>query len=189
MADGLTFVGRRQTATLFRFSVDVEFEAQTAGEEAGITVFRSQQQHIDLSIVAGESGESGVVPAAQQLRFRATTFGRPNTTTPEEVVVEIPTSWPRAPIRLVVEAGDDEGYSFSTESTRGKLEVKEMGRAGADIVTSGTGRFVGTLVGAYATNNNGTGRTNAYLSRWRYTPLAQKISVGVYVDVKEVSHP
>lgn len=130
VADGLTFVGRRQTATLFGFSVDVEFEARMAGEEAGITVFRSQEQHVDLSIIAGESGAAGVVPAARQLRFRATTFGRPDMTAPEEVVVEIPTSWLRGPIRLVVEAGGGERYNFSGESTRGKVEVREMGWAG-----------------------------------------------------------
>ncbi|KFY86582.1 hypothetical protein V500_07513 [Pseudogymnoascus sp. VKM F-4518 (FW-2643)] len=172
-----------------RVSVDVEFEAWMEGEEAGITVFRSQEQHINLSIVAGESGAAGVVPAARQLRLRATTFGRLDMAALEGVVVGIPMSWLRGPIRFVVEAGDDEGYNFSAESTWGKLEVREVGRAGADIVTSGSGRFVGTLVGAYAMNNNGTGTANAYPSRWRYTPLAQKLADGgVYVDAK-VSHP
>lgn len=64
---------------------------------------------------------------------------------PEEVVVEIPESWGGSPVRLVAEARDDEGYTFSAESTRGKKEVRVIGRAGADIVTSGTGRFVGKL--------------------------------------------
>ena len=142
--DGLTFVGRRQTATLFKFSVDVDFEPRAVGKEAGITVFISQEQHINLSIVA--TGQStGLVTAERQLRFRATTFGKPDVMAPEEVVVEIPESWGGSPVRLVAEARDDEGYTFSAESTRGKKEVRVIGRAGADIVTSGTGRFVGKL--------------------------------------------
>ncbi|KFY39414.1 hypothetical protein V495_05949, partial [Pseudogymnoascus sp. VKM F-4514 (FW-929)] len=171
--DGLTFVGRRQTATLFEFSVDVEFDARIEGEEAVITVFISQGQHLDLSIVAGQ------YETAPQLRFRAATFGKANATAVEERVVDIPKAWPNAPIRLLVEAKDDERYTFSASSTRGKSEVKEMGTGGADILTGGLGRFVGTLVGAYATNNNGNGTASAYLSRWRYTPIAQKIAEGV----------
>ncbi|OBT76676.1 hypothetical protein VF21_03911 [Pseudogymnoascus sp. 05NY08] len=154
VADGLTFVGRRQSATLFKFSVDIDFDAKIEGEEAGITT----------------TGTDGAATTTQrQLRFRATTFGKPNITAPGEVVVDIPRSWMGGPVRLIVEARDDEVYIFSASSTRGKKgegEVREMGRARAGIVTGGSGRFVGTLVGAYATRNNGTGTAKAYLSRW-----------------------
>jgi beta-xylosidase len=137
--DGLTFVGRRQTATLFEFSVDVEFDARIAGEEAGITVFISQGQHLDLSIIAEQS------ETAPQLRFRAATFGKANATAVEERVVDIPKAWLNAPIRLLVEAKDDERYTFSASSTRGKPEVKQMGTGGAGNLTGGLGRFVGKL--------------------------------------------
>ncbi|KFY16288.1 hypothetical protein V492_01444 [Pseudogymnoascus sp. VKM F-4246] len=173
--EAVTFVGRRQGVTLFEYSVDLEFTATIEGEEAGVTVFISREQHVDLGII----GEGG----GRQLRFSATTFGKPNATAPEERVVDIPPSW-GGKVRLQVEARDDKSYTFSAASTHGKHEVLEMGRAGADIVTSGTGRFVGTLVGAYATTNDGMGSTKAYLGRWRYTPLKQKVGEGVYVDVK-----
>ncbi|KFZ01168.1 hypothetical protein V501_10177 [Pseudogymnoascus sp. VKM F-4519 (FW-2642)] len=72
VADGLTFIARRQTATLFKFSVDLEFDPKVEREEAGVTVFISREQHIDLAIVSG-------LPAAEvrRLRFKATTFGKP----------------------------------------------------------------------------------------------------------------
>lgn len=38
----------------------------------------------------------------------------------------------------MVDAGDDESHIFPAASTRDKLEVKEMGKAGADIVSNGT---------------------------------------------------
>jgi ABC-type sulfate transport system substrate-binding protein len=57
-----------------------------------------------------------------------------------------------------------------------------------NLITETLINFTGTLVGAYATNNNGNGTASAYLSRWRYTPVAQEIAKGVYVPVKP-AHP
>ncbi|OBT86129.1 hypothetical protein VE02_05422 [Pseudogymnoascus sp. 03VT05] len=98
VSDGLTFVGRRQTATLFKFSIDLDFDARVEGEEAVITVFISQEQHIDLCIIPPQTtSTNGAVTTTttqeRRLRFRATTFGKPNITAPEEVVVDIPQSW------------------------------------------------------------------------------------------------
>ena len=39
---GQTFVGRRQTDTLFTFSVNLQFSPQAQGDEAGISVFLTQ---------------------------------------------------------------------------------------------------------------------------------------------------
>jgi hypothetical protein len=41
--------------------------------------------------------------------------------------------------------------------------------------------MTGALVGAYATANNGTGTTLAYISRWRYTGIAQQIDNNTFV--------
>jgi len=40
---------------------------------------------------------------------------------------------------------------------------------------------LGSLVGAYATNNNGTGTAPAYVSNWRYQGLAQGVDNGVFI--------
>jgi hypothetical protein len=41
--------------------------------------------------------------------------------------------------------------------------------------------MAGSLVGAYATANNGTGTTPAYFSRWRYRGIAQEIDTNTFV--------
>lgn len=39
-------------------------------------------------------------------------------------------------------------------------------------------KFIGTLVGAYATSNGGAGKTESYISRWRYQGKGQDIGNG-----------
>lgn len=53
LTEGTTFVGRRQVDTLFTFSVDVDFEPRSPGEEAGVTVYLDEARHIDLGIFPG----------------------------------------------------------------------------------------------------------------------------------------
>lgn len=48
---GLSFIGRRQTHSLFDFSVELSFTPEVIGQEAGITAFLTQVNHIDLSLV------------------------------------------------------------------------------------------------------------------------------------------
>lgn len=43
--------------------------------------------------------------------------------------------------------------------------------------------LIGTLVGIYATNNNGTGQTTSDWTRWRYKPVAQEVDEREFVDV------
>jgi len=40
---------------------------------------------------------------------------------------------------------------------------------------------LGSLVGVYATNKNGTGLAPAYVSKWRYQGLAQGVDNGVFI--------
>ncbi|KAK6086702.1 Non-reducing end alpha-L-arabinofuranosidase BoGH43A 7 [Seiridium cupressi] len=48
---GQTFVGRRQQSTLFTYSVNLEFSPKLLEEEAGVSVFLTQNHHLDLGIV------------------------------------------------------------------------------------------------------------------------------------------
>ncbi|KAK5634591.1 hypothetical protein RRF57_010304 [Xylaria bambusicola] len=73
---GLSFIGRRQTHTLFIFSVDVSFSPASVGQEAGVTVFLTQFAHIDLGIVLlapsdiSSPSEVAPKPGKPQLAFR-----------------------------------------------------------------------------------------------------------------------
>jgi len=58
-----------------------------------------------------------------------------------------------------------------------------LGTGSAELLSGGSGSFVGTLLGVYATCNGAgsgldcpSGTPNAYFQRWRYTGAAQYIS-------------
>ncbi|PSN69830.1 hypothetical protein BS50DRAFT_674345 [Corynespora cassiicola Philippines] len=175
--DGLAFICRKQTATAFEYSVDLSFKPSVDGEEAGISVFLTQLQHIDLAIVQGGGNDS----SETSLRFRVEASGKPNTTIPEEKVVPVPKNWGAGPIRLSVTAKKDATYLFSAASAFRPRQSVELGTASAEIVSGGSGPFMGTLVGAYATTNGGSGSTPAYFSRWRYVNVAQEIAEGTFI--------
>lgn len=193
--DGLGFIARKQTATTFDYSVDLSFQPTQADEEAGVTVFLTQMQHIDLSIV--NLGTNGSL--APHLRWRVEAVGKPNYTAPEAHTVPLPKSWRNQPVRLSIEATKDSKYVFSAAPVSKPKDAVNMGIASADIVSGGSGPFTGksscyccsisvsddsdagTIIGAFATSNNGTGTTPAYFSRWRYDPKKQAIAADKFV--------
>ncbi|KAI7783966.1 Xylosidase : arabinofuranosidase [Diaporthe eres] len=177
--DGLGFIARKQSATLFNYTVDVSFNPEVEDEEAGISVFLTQFQHIDLGIVNLPANNG--TNTTQAFRFRVEASGKPNITVPETVVIPIPNAWRSDKIRLSVSAVSDSLYVFGVAPASRSGEYREIGSASALIVSGGTGPFTGTIVGAYATNNGGKGKTPAYFSRWRYTPVAQKIDGDTFV--------
>ena len=198
--DGLGFIARRQAATVFNYSVDISFEPTGVNEEAGATIFLTQYQHIDLSIINLPKGTNHT--GGLSLRFRAEASGRPDLTPPATKIVPIPASWQHNQIRLSI-AANDTGYAFSAASVLMPFNPTYMGSGSTAIVSAGTGPFtgkrcssfpggavyhdrslirsIGTIMGAFNTNNGGNGTTPAYFSRWRYTPISQKIEENVYV--------
>lgn len=186
---GMAFIGRRQTDTLFDFSVDlVGFSpngAGSMGSEAGITVFLTQLNHIDLGVVLlpGPNGTSTL-----SLRFRTEA---PTTTTqrPPERVIPIPALWANETIRLHVSTPNVTHYELSASMARSPEASKiVVGSAWAGVVSGATGPFTGVLVGVYATcNGAGTGveclngGDKAYWQRWRYSGKGQEVAAGVVV--------
>ncbi|KAK8074033.1 hypothetical protein PG994_004932 [Apiospora phragmitis] len=174
---GLAFVGRRQTDTLFTFSVDLSFAPTTPGQEAGITVFLTQLNHIDLGIVLPEQQEDG---ASSKLSFRMQSIG--TVAAPEPKLVEVPSEWLDAPIRLEIQAADPTEYTLSAMPASDPDARVVIGAASAALVSGGAGNFVGSLVGAYATCNGlGSGTECpeggvAHFTCWRYAGVAQYIS-------------
>jgi beta-xylosidase len=177
---GLSFVGRRQTDTLFTFSVDITLDPGDEDTEAGVTVFLTQYNHIDLGIMRTGSTLS--------LRFRTEAQGVP-IPTPAPVTVVLPASWATdtGAIRLEIRAANRTHYTLAAAQVLSKGDVVEYSKktvaaASAQLVSGGTGSFVGSLVGVYATcNGAGSGTScpkggNAYFQRWRYTGEAQAIS-------------
>ena|SRR5690242_6654387 len=134
--DGLGFIARKQTATTFQYSVDLSFQPTQADEEAGVTVFLTQMQHIDLSII--NLGSKG-----SHLRWRVEAVGKPNYTAPEARSVPLSKTWRSEPLRLSIEATEDSKYVFSAAPVTRPKEAVNMGIASAEIVSGGSGPFTG----------------------------------------------
>ncbi|KAL4956763.1 glycosyl hydrolase [Aspergillus filifer] len=172
----ITLIMRIQSHTYFTYSVDVSFAPAEEGEETGVTIFLTQTQHIDLGIVLLPS--SGKL--APHLRFQTTLFddldqpATQNVTTPETVVQALPSRSTEIKARLRIQAVNDTHYVMSASLP--DFEDFEFSReAEAVLVSGGTGRFTGVLLGAYATSNGGDGSTPSYISRWRYEGHGQNI--------------
>jgi beta-xylosidase len=176
---GIAFIGRRQTDTLFTFRVDLSFNPRAHEQEAGIIIFLSQQNHIDIGI-SKHNGCLGL-----QFRFRVEAQGTPDVIS-ETITSAVPDAW-TGPIRLQIQTMNETYYSFAAMPSNNPNDVKILGYAPATILSGGSGAFIGTLVGAYATCNGVGGIKNtcgpggdAYFSRWRYTGIAQEIAAGVF---------
>lgn len=141
--DGLGFIARKQSATLFNYTVDVSFKPEVEDEEAGISVFLTQFQHIDLGIVNLPANNG--TNTTQAFRFQVEASGKPNITVPETVIIPIPKSWRSDKIRLSVSAVSDSLYVFGVAPASRPGEYREIGSASALIVSGGTGPFTGEL--------------------------------------------
>ncbi|KAL5049708.1 hypothetical protein BDW71DRAFT_195218 [Aspergillus fruticulosus] len=171
----ITLVARRQSHTYFTYSVDVSFAPAEEGEEVGVTVFLTQYQHIDLGIV--------LLPVSRELvphlRFQTTllddlnTPATQNVTVPESIIKALPIST-NIRVRLQIKAVNDTHYILSA-ALPGIDHFDFSQHAEAVLVSGGTGRFTGVLLGVYATSNGGSGSTPSYISKWRYEGHGQNI--------------
>lgn len=139
--DGLGFIFRKQSATIFDYSVDVSFDPVVAGEGAGITIFLTQFQHIDLGILYKGNDQKAILT----LKFRVETSGKPTETVPAMNEVALPKSWLGKSIRLFVRAKNDAEYVLSAASVLKPTKERVLGRASASIVSGGSGPFTGKL--------------------------------------------
>ncbi len=173
----LAFFGRRQTDTLFTFSVDRSFSSQAVNQEAGGTLFLTQFKYIDLAAVLLQN-----LTSKPQLLFRFCAIG--TVTPPAPNLVSAPISWVGSPIRLRIQAINATHYSLAAMPAASPDLKIILGTAFAALVSGGDRSFVGSLVGVYATCNwEGTAGSldcpaggNAYFQRRRYTRAAQYIT-------------
>lgn len=108
-----TLLARRQVDTLFTFGVDITFSPQHEEDEAGVTVFLTQNHHMDLGLVLLPSQDNDSVTSAPTLRphfrFRATSY----VAVPDPVVVPVPDTWVDQTLRFEIKAANLTHYSFS----------------------------------------------------------------------------
>ncbi len=165
-AKAVSFVGRRQTHSLFRFGVDLEFEPRAEGQEAGVTAFLTQAANVQL----------GVARVGGQLSLRFNVSGTVTTRA-------VPREWAGETVRLEIRAETPNEFKFSALRAGDEKSRIAVGTASTALLSGGTGSFVGTLLGVYATCSGAgsgldcpAGTPAAVFKRWRYTGDAQYIS-------------
>ncbi|KAK5996804.1 Non-reducing end alpha-L-arabinofuranosidase BoGH43A [Cladobotryum mycophilum] len=177
---GLAFLSRRQTHTLFDFTVDLASKPQQIEREAGVTIFLTQYNHADLGVVRLAADASSKL--FLRLRFQAT-----NTAPQPPTLIAIPDAWSNGAIRLRLQAANETHYTFSASSASAPDKPIVVGTASALLVSGGSGPFTGSLVGIYATcNGAGSGVDcpaggEALFQRWRYTGTAQQVSATEFI--------
>lgn len=162
---GQAFVGRRQQDTLFRYLIDVNYTPKILNEEFGVTVFLTQNHHLDLGIVmlprsshasssssfpdpgppdSGREGEGGELsarsppaPLVPHFRFR----GISSVPVHADIVYSIPDSWINKKMTMGIEARNYTHYTFVAGPAGGRLS--EIAVVPNDAVSWG---FTGMLV-------------------------------------------
>ncbi|KAJ3580066.1 hypothetical protein NPX13_g499 [Xylaria arbuscula] len=188
---GISFIGRPQTHTSFEFSVDLLFTPQAVHEEAGVSIFLTQFDHIDLSIVFLNDLTSTTNTNHERCRhdggmfLRFHTQSSVDTTVPQ--LIPVPKDWVNRPVRLEIIASNTT-YTFYASSVFRKDSQIRVGQAPASIVSGSSGSFVGVVIGGFATCN-GAGIANscphqdiAYFQDWKYVGLGQQISSTSFVE-------
>ncbi|KAF6821109.1 xylosidase arabinofuranosidase [Colletotrichum plurivorum] len=179
LPNAITFVGRRQTDTLFSFSVDLAFKPRTSAEEAGVSVYLDEKRHIDFAIVA-----LGNATNDRQLRLRSFS-SKQNTTVPDDVIAPLPKAVAAdASVRLEIQAVNGTHYAFLAGVGGIDAEETEMAVVAYSLSSLVSGGYTGTVVGVYGTTNGkATGNVTsvAYVSRWRYLGKGQYIDHDIVV--------
>lgn len=128
----LTFIGRRQQHFDFEASTELGFEPRSAGQQAGLTLFKDGDHHYQLSIQAGGAG-----------RVLVLTYHLGKIDHVARQVALAP-----GPVKLRV-TGNKDSYAFSY--AQGKGAWQELGQADTRYISSVTaGGFTGVYIGLYA---------------------------------------
>ncbi|KAJ4345606.1 uncharacterized protein N0V89_011739 [Didymosphaeria variabile] len=179
---GQTFVSRRQSHTLFKFSVEVDWKGYLTrdSEEAGITIFQDQSQHFNIGVVLLSSTEPKNQTSGTIYPLPENEFGPI-----PELTRAIPDAEPKPYIRFggisessfrrknatrwveelteLPEEWTDSKLKFQIEAintTHYSFSAGAAGSSGVDLRVFGYTRgelmvpvYSGTTVGAYATSN------------------------------------
>jgi beta-xylosidase len=194
---GLGFVGRRQTDSLFTFSVDLVFAPEREGYEAGATMFFTQWQHIDVGIVRNNNPTANISSSSAAQNSSASSFDlilrSTNATSSILSNSSLPASWHAAPndgVRFTISTLNTTHYRFAAAPTHNLNALAILGDVPASLVSSTWGEQAGSgaavLVGVYATANGDRDggeveSDNAYFSRWRYQGRGQEVDFGTFV--------
>jgi beta-xylosidase len=142
-----TLVARKQTDTLFQYSVDIKFAPKAANEEVGVTAYLNQVQNHALGIVNMQMNASINATAGQQsalyFRFITSSKGSLESLDKTLVLVPVPEEWKQSPIRLYIQAQNETHYTFSAASTKKISDKRVIALGEASTLIGGQGDFTG----------------------------------------------
>ncbi|RYO99991.1 hypothetical protein DL763_001122 [Monosporascus cannonballus] len=178
--EGQSFVGRRQQDTLFTYNVNLDFHPSSLEEEAGVSVFLTQNHHLDLGVVMLPSNNSTATfpysgngmtrrtgTLIPHLRFRGESY----VPVPDDIVAPLPEAWLGRTLRLEIRASNMTHYSLSAGPADAMSQMRTILDVSNEPVSWG---FTGVILGIYCTTNGRNGKgTPAYFSKWRYVPQGQ----------------
>lgn len=163
-ADTVTFVGRRQQDFNCRVRTKLEFEPQYENEEAGLTIYLSENFHYDIAI-SKKQGKKCIV------------FKRSIASLKDEKVFDLPEN---KPVILEIRA-NQLYYYFFYEIDNKKVEV---GKGETFLLTTEVGgRFTGNYFGLYATGNGQDTLTPAYFDWFEYIRYKEYVQ---YTDLEQL---
>lgn len=160
---GQAFVGRRQSHTLFTYTVDIDFFPATLEEEVGVSAFLTQNHHLDLGIVMLPDTSGALAP---HLRYRGISY----VGVPPPIVIPVPTEWVARTLTLEIKAFNSSHYAFSAGPADAASLRRTIVTVSNEPVSWG---FTGVLLGPYCTTNGGGGSAPAFVSNWKYIPQGQ----------------
>ncbi|KAF1845391.1 glycoside hydrolase family 43 protein [Cucurbitaria berberidis CBS 394.84] len=161
---GQTFISRRQVDTLFTFSFDLAYQPTTLNEEAGITLFLSQNHHARFGIAMLPLAANGIL--VPHFRFHAISHIR----VPPDFTAPVDETWRYKPLTLTLRTVNITHYAFGAGPADGSVPLRTIAYVSGDIISWG---FTGALLGAYATSNGGNGTAEAYVTNWNYQGWGQ----------------
>ncbi|KAF5698522.1 glycoside hydrolase family 43 [Fusarium mundagurra] len=165
--EGVTALFRRQEHTYFNFSVNIHLGFGTSnGHEVGVSNFALPDQHVDIGIVYLKNDKMELLP---NFRLRARSVNA--YPLPPEIIKPISKEWCLGEIEIQISSNNE--THCDVYARKGHEEIK-VGSYSKALLTS-DGATSGGVLGVYATQNGGQRTFYGYVSKWRYSPVAQKI--------------
>jgi hypothetical protein len=143
-SDAISLVARRQTDTLFVFSVDLVGSDVCEGIETGVTVFLTQEHHIDLAIslwpMISEDREKRLTLCS---RFRIACPD--DSSLSEDSITPLPEGWMGQTMRLSIKTIDDASYCFYVGLVDSSDQSPSLlrGTSSATVVSGRSGPYTG----------------------------------------------
>ncbi|KAF2169410.1 glycoside hydrolase family 43 protein [Zasmidium cellare ATCC 36951] len=125
---GLTFVARRQEDTLFTYSVDLEFSPDAEEQEAGVSIFLTQDHHYDLGLVLLPSAND-----SEALTMHLRAGGMSLRSTPETLIA-MNSTWLGQAITLEIKAFNFTHYSLSAGPTQHAHLMQTIANIGRSLL-------------------------------------------------------